>query len=93
MFFDQIKELDSSLKTLRDQLKTIGSGVDLQIDQLDDIAGHVIGIEAILVQILKKVDIDANAAKAWVVEQTKGSTGNPAGSTKARDVVDLLTKK
>lgn len=93
MFFDQIKELDGNIKSLRDQLKSIGSGVDTQIDQLDDIAGHIIALEAIVVQMLKKTDIDVNAAKAWVVEQTKDSTGKPAGSTKARDVVDILTKK
>ena len=50
-------------------------------------------MEAILIQVLKKTDIDVNAAKAWIVEQTRGSTGKEGGSTKARDVVDLLTKK
>lgn len=93
MFFDQIKELDGNIKNLRDQLKAIGGGVDVTLDQLDDIAGHIIAMEAILIQVLKKTDIDVNAAKAWIVEQTRGSTGKEGGSTKARDVVDLLTKK
>lgn len=93
MFFDQIKELDGNIKNLRDQLTAIGGGVDVTLDQLDDIAGHIIGIEAILVQILKKTEIDVNAAKAWIAQQTETSTGKTGGSTKARDVVDLLTKK
>lgn len=93
MFFDQIKELDGSIKILRDQLKSIGGGVDQQIDQLDDIAGHIIALEAIMLQVLKKTDIDVNAAKAWIVQQTQGSTGKEGGSTKARDVLEALTKK
>ena len=92
MFFDQIKELDGSIKMLRDQLKTIGGGVDVTLDQLDDIAGHIIALEAIMIQVLKKTDIDVNAAKEWIVEQTKGTTG-AGGSTKARDVLEALTKK
>lgn len=93
MFFDQIKELDGNIKALRDHLKNISSAVETQVDHLDDIAGHIIALEAIMVQILKKTDIDVDAAKAWVVQQTEGSTGKVGGSTKARDVVDLLTKK
>ena len=93
MFFDQIKELDGNIKALRDHLTNISAAVETQVDHLDDMAGHIIALEAIMVQILKKTDIDVDAAKAWVVEQTKDSTGKPAGSTKARDVVDLLTKK
>jgi len=92
MFFDQIKELDGNIKMLRDQLKSIGSGVDGSLDQIDDIAAHVIALEAIMLQVLKKTDIDVDAAKAWIVEQTKGTTSEE-GSTKARDVLDALTKK
>jgi hypothetical protein len=93
MFFDQIKELDGNIKNLRDQLKAIGGGVDVTLDQLDDIAGHIIALEAIMIQMLKKTDIDVNAAKEWIVQQTEGSTGKTGGSTKARDVLEALTKK
>jgi hypothetical protein len=93
MFFDQIKELDGNIKMLRDQLKSIGGGVDASLDQIDDIAGHIIALEAVMIQLLKKTEIDVNAAKEWVRAQTEASTGKPGGSTKARDVVDLLTKK
>ena len=90
MFFDQIKEIDSSLKGLRDNLKHIGGAVDDQLDQLDDIAAHIIALEAVVVQMLKKAPIDAEAAKAWVVEATETSTGKAGGSTKARTIVEQL---
>ena len=91
MFFDQIKEIDGNLKDLRDHLKTIGQGVDVHIDQLDDIAAHIIALEAILLQVIKKVDIDAEAAEDWVRDNTVKSTGKEEGSVKAQAVLkDLL---
>ena len=41
MFFDQIKEIDTSLRGLKDNLKNIGGAVDSQLDQLD--VGHHLG--------------------------------------------------
>jgi len=92
MFFDQIKEIDGNLKDLRDQLKSIGQGVDIQFDQLDDIAAHIIALEAITLQIMKNIDIDIEAAKNWIVENTKESTGDEEGSQKAQLVLDGFFK-
>ena len=91
MFFEQIKEIDGNLKDLIDHLKTIWQGVDVHIDQLDDIAAHIIALEAILLQVIKKVDIDAEAAAEWVRDNTAKSTGKEEGSIKAQVVLkDLL---
>ena len=92
MFFDQIKEIDGNLKDLRDQLKSIGQGVDIQFDQLDDIAAHIIALEAVVLQIMQKVDIDANAAKQWIIDNTKESTGDEEGSKKAQMVLEDFLK-
>jgi len=93
MFFDQIKEIDTSLRGLKDNLKNIGGAVDSQLDQLDDIAAHIIALEALLVQVLKTTAIDVEAAKAWVVAATEKPTGNLGGSTKARMIVEQLAAK
>jgi len=90
MFFDQIKEIDSSLKGLRDNLKNIGGAVDEQLDQLDDIAAHIIAMEALVIEMLKKAPVDLEAAKAWIVQNTETSTGKAGGSTKARTIVEQL---
>jgi len=92
MFFDQIKEIDGNLKDLRDHLKDIGGAVDVHFDQLDDIAAHIIALEAVMVQVLKKVDIDADAAKEWVRVETEENTGHEGGSQKAKAVIDDLVK-
>ena len=90
MFFDQITELDTNLKDLRDHLKKIGSSVEDHFDQLDDIAAHVIALEAIMVQVIKKIDIDIEAAKEWVRVGTEESTGREGGSAKAKAVIDQM---
>jgi len=92
MFFDQIQEIDGNLKDLRKHLKNIGSAVDVHFDHLDDIAAHVIALEAILVQVLKKANIDKNDAKEWIKENTAGSSANEEGSVKATAVLDDLMK-
>ena len=93
MFFDQIKEIDGNLKDLRDQLKSIGQGVDIQFDQLDDIAAHIIALEAVILQVMKTIDVDVDAAKQWIVDNTKESTGDEEGSQKAQMVLNDFFKQ
>lgn len=93
MFFDQIKDLDNNLKDLKEHLNKIGSSVDVHFDQLDDIAAHIIALEAMMVQVVKTVDIDVEAAKEWVRSNTEVSTGHEGGSEKAKIVIDELTGK
>ena len=90
MFFDEIKEVEKNVLDLKEDLLAIKSGVEGSFDQLDDIAAHIIAIEAILVQIIKKTPVDAEAVKAWIVEATEASTGDEGGSTKTQTIVDNL---
>lgn len=90
MFFDQIKEVEGAIKQLKVDLVNIKDGVDQHFDQLDDIAAHVIALEAIMVEVLKKSDVDADAVKAWIVEATETSTGREGGSEKAKIIVENL---
>ena len=92
MFFDQINEIDGNLKDLRGHLKNIGSAVDVHIDHLDDIAAHVIALEAIVTQILEKVDIDPDGAREWIKKNTSASSENEEGSQKAIAVLTDLLK-
>jgi len=90
MFFDEIKEVEKNVLDLKKDLMEIKSGVEGSFDQLDDIAAHIIAIEAILVQVIKKTPVDAEAVKAWIVEATEASTGDEGGSTKTQIIVDNL---
>ena len=90
MFFDEIKEVEKNVLDLKSDLTAIKNGVEGSFDQLDDIAAHIIAIEAILVEVIKKTPIDAEAVKAWIVEATQASTGDEGGSTKTQIIVDNL---
>ena len=90
MFFDEIKEVEKNVLDLKSDLTAIKNGVEGSFDQLDDIAAHIIAIEAILVEVIKKTPIDAEAVKAWIVEATEASTGDEGGSTKTQIIVDNL---
>ena len=50
MFFDEIKEVEKSVNDLKTDLIAIKAGVEGSFDQLDDLAAHIIAVEAILVQ-------------------------------------------
>ena len=90
MFFDQIKDIDGNIKDLRDHLKNIGVAVDDHFDQLGDIAAHIIALEALMVQLVRKLDLDTDAAKVWIRENTETSTGKDGGSEKAPMVIDQM---
>ena len=90
MFFDQIKDIDGNIKDLRDHLKNIGGAVDEHFDQLDDIAAHIIALEALMVQLVRKLEVDTVAAKDWIRENTEASTGKAGGSEKAPMVIDQM---
>ena len=90
MFFDEIKEVEKNVLDLKSDLTAIKNGVEGSFDQLDDIAAHIIAIEAILVEVIKKTPVDAEAVKAWIVEATKASAGDENGSTKTQIIVDNL---
>ena len=92
MFFDEIKVVETSIKQLKTDLIAIKDGVDGHYDQLDDFAAHVIAIEAVLIEMLKKTEIDAEAVKAWIVAATEKSTGQECDSQKAQFIVDNLLK-
>jgi len=92
MFFDEIKEVEKNVLNLKEDLTAIRSGVEGSFDQLDDIAAHIIAIEAILVEVIKKTPVDAEAVKAWIVEATEVSTDDEGGSSKTQIIVDNLLK-
>ena len=90
IFFDQIKEVEESIKQLQKDLVAIGEGVEGHYDQLDDITAHIIALEAIMIEVMKKTEIDVDAVKAWIVAATEGSTWKEGGGTKAQVIVENL---
>ena len=90
IFFDQIKEVEKRIKQLQKDLVAIGEGVEVHYDQLDDISAHIIALEAIMIEVMKKTEIDVESVKAWIITATEGSTGKEGGSTKTQVIVENL---
>ena len=90
IFFDQIKEVEKRIKQLQKDLVAIGEGVEGHYDQLDDITAHIIALEAIMIEVMKKTEIDVEAVKAWITAATEGGTSKEGGSTKAQIIVENL---
>ena len=88
MFFDQIKEIDGTIKQLRDDLVGIGKSTDMHFEHLDDIAAHIIALEAIDAAMIKTIDGAVENVRHWVKEMTAESSGNVDGSQKALALVD-----
>ena len=92
MFFDEIKEVEKNVADLKTDLVAIREGVEGSFDQLDDIAAHIIALEAILVEVIKKTPVDSDAVKAWIAETTEEPTGVDGGKSKTEIIVDSLLK-
>ena len=92
MFFDEIKEVEKNVSDLKTELVKIREGVEGSFDQLDDIAAHIIAVEALLVQVLKKTAVDADAVKTWIVGATEEGVADKTGSMKTQIIVDSLLK-
>lgn len=90
MFFDQIKEIDGSIRKLHGDLKNIGVAAEAQFDQIDNLAGHIIALEAIVCVLLTKVEVDGEAVKAWIKENTAETSENEEGSEKVHMIAQQL---
>lgn len=90
MFFDQIKDIDGSIKQLKTDMVGIGKSAEAHYDHLDDIAAHIIALEAIVVALIRSNGIDADDVRNWVKHTTAECSGNPDGSEKARVIMNEL---
>lgn len=90
MFFDQIKEIDGNIKQLRDDLKLIGDSTGAHFDQLDDIAAHIIALEAIVATMLASNPVDKDAVMEWIKSNTAETSESSDGSEKVRMIADQL---
>ena len=52
-FFDQIGELEKSLKSIADDLKIVGDATIKRIEETESLVAHVLAIESILAVLLK----------------------------------------
>lgn len=91
-FFDQMRDLDSSIKKIVEDLETLGGLATQRVQETENLAAHVLAIEAILAAILETYPIDSEAVQVAIHEMMPDSADDSASSPAVQSVVDSLLK-
>ncbi len=89
-FFEQIRDLDANIKKIVGDLETLGSLATERLRETENLAAHLLAVEAILAVILKTHPVDPEAVRSAIKQMTAELTGDPDGSPAVRSVVDTL---
>lgn len=89
-FFEQIRDLDSNIKRIVTDLETLGTLATERVRETENLAAHVLAVEAILAVILRTHPIDPQAVRAAIRDMTADLSGDPEGSQVVRTVVESL---
>lgn len=89
-FFEQIRDLDANIKKIVADLETLGTVATQRIRETENLAAHLLAVEAILAVILKTHPVDPEAVRATIKQMTAELTGDPEGSRAVHTVVDSL---
>lgn len=89
-FFEQIRDLDANIKKIVGDLETLGTLATERLQETENLAAHLLAVEAILAVILKTHPVDPEAVRSAIKQMTADLTGDPDGSPAVRSVVDAL---
>jgi hypothetical protein len=89
-FFQQIAELDDNLKRISTDLQDLGRLATQRIQETENLAAHLLAVEAILTVVMRTSGIDPEMVKAEVREVTARLSNNPDGSPAVQTVVENL---
>ncbi len=92
-FFQQIKDLESSLTAIAGELQKFGQAAAQRIEETENLAAHVIAIESVLTVMLKGMDISEKEVMAEVKGRTAKMSDDPGGSPPVRGIaMDILSR-
>jgi hypothetical protein len=92
-FFDQIKELDTNIKQIVGDLEVLGGLATQRVQETENLAAHLLAVEAILAVILRTYPVDPEAVQAVIREMTNRTADDPAENDVAQSVVNNLLAK
>ncbi len=92
-FFQQINNLEESLKAIAAELQSFGENAKERIEETENLSAHVLACESILAVMLKKYPIDAEDLKVEIKDRTAALSGNEDGSPTVQALaLDLVEK-
>ncbi|MCP5369039.1 MAG: hypothetical protein H6907_12745 [Hyphomicrobiales bacterium] len=84
--------LESNLKTIADDLRALGEQAGGRVREIENLATHVLAIEAVLAALLKRHPVDPGDVDAEVRRATAELSGDPDGSPQVRAVARGLAR-
>jgi len=90
-FFKQINDLEDSLTSIAGELQNFGENAARRVNEVENLAAHVLAVEAVLATMLNTYPVDKDALLAEIKERTAAMTGHEDGSPTVRALaLDLL---
>jgi hypothetical protein len=92
-FFDQMRNLDANIRKIVADLETLGGLATQRVQETENLAAHLLAVEAILAAVLKVHPVDADAVQQAIREITADGASEAAESPAVQSVVDNLLSK
>jgi len=92
-FFNQIRELDTNIKQIVGDLEVLGGLATQRVEETENLAAHLLAMEAILAVILRTYPVDPEAVQAAIREMTNRTSDDPAENDVAQSVIESLLAK
>lgn len=89
-FFDQLHSVERSLDLIAEDLTALGSTATRRLEEIENLAAHMLAVEAILDVLLDSVTVDAEAVHARVRRATADPQVAPEGNPTVLAIVDDL---
>jgi len=90
---DHMGSLEKNLQTIADDLRLLGEQAVGRVQEIENLATHVLAIEAVLAAMLKTYPVGADAVDAEVRRGTADLADDPDGSPKVRAVARGLLRQ
>lgn len=87
-FFEQIKNLETNLKTIAGDLTSLGQTATQRLEETESLAAHILAVESILAIMLKSYPVSVDQVREAVTQKTAELSGNSEGSPAVRQIVD-----
>lgn len=92
-FFQQIKDLETSLGTIAGELSKFGTAAAQRLEETENLAAHVLALQSVVTVLARQVPLVADDVVAEVKARTAELSGDPEGSRTVQAIAaDILAK-
>lgn len=92
-FFEQINDLDRNIRAIAEDLKGLGQAATQRVQETENLATHLLAVEAVLLAVLKAHPVDEDAIRRQVRAMTAKLTGHEGGSPAVHAVIDSILSR